>query len=78
MKRTGLVARILEMRNEWKMLVGKPERKRPLGRPRRRWKDNIGMNVKEVVWEDVNWKHLTQDRHQWRGLVNTVMDLLVP
>jgi hypothetical protein len=47
-------------------LIGKPERKRPLGRPRRRWKDNTTMDLKEIVWEDVEWMHLAEDRGQWR------------
>jgi hypothetical protein len=52
---------------------GKPERKRPLGRPRRRWVDNIKMDLGEIGWDDVDWIDLTQDRDQWRALVNTVM-----
>jgi hypothetical protein len=60
-------------------LVGKPEWKRPLGRLRRRWEDNIRMNLREIVWEDVDWMHLAQVRDQWGGgLVNTVMNLQVP
>jgi hypothetical protein len=58
--------------------VGKPEGKRPLGRPRRRWVDNIKMDLTEIVWDDMDWIDLTQDRDQWRALVNTVMNLLVP
>jgi hypothetical protein len=59
-------------------LVRKPERKRPLGRPRRRWEDNIGMDFREIGWEGVDWSHLAQDRDQWQALVNTVMNLRVP
>jgi hypothetical protein len=47
------------------MLVGKSERKRPLGRPRRRWEDNIRIDVREIGWEGVDWTHLAQDRNQW-------------
>jgi len=56
----------------------KTEEKRPLGRPKRRWDDNIIMDLNEIVWEDVNWIHLSQDRDQWRAPLNTVMSLLVP
>jgi len=52
------------MRNAFKILVGKPEGKRPLGRPRRRWEDNIGMDLRETGWEVVEWMHLAQDRDQ--------------
>jgi hypothetical protein len=57
--------------------VGKPEGKRPLGRPRRRWVDNIEMDLGEIGWDGVDWIELAQDRDQWRGLVNTVMNLRV-
>jgi hypothetical protein len=60
------------------ILVGKPEGKRPLGRPRRRWVDNIKMNLREIGWHGVDWIELAQDRDQWRALVNTVMNLRVP
>jgi hypothetical protein len=59
-------------------LVGKPEGKRPIGRPRRRWEDNIRMDIMERVWEDVDWIHMAQDMNQWRAVVNTLMNLLVP
>jgi len=59
-------------------LVRKPEGKRPLGRPRRRWEDNIKMDLREIGWEDVDWIHLAQDRDQWRALVNTKMNLRFP
>jgi hypothetical protein len=66
-----------DMRNVCKIFVGKSEVNRPLGRARRRWEDNIGMDIKEIGWEFVDWMHLTQDRVQWRALVNTVMNLRV-
>jgi hypothetical protein len=58
--------------------MGKPEGKRPLGRPRRRWVDNIKMDLREIRWDDMDWIELAQDRDQWRVLVNTVMNLQVP
>jgi hypothetical protein len=58
--------------------VGKPEGKRPLGRPRRRWVDNIKMYLREIGWDDMDWIDLAQDRDQWRVLVITVMNLRVP
>jgi hypothetical protein len=61
-----------------KILVGKPEGIRSLGRPGRRWEDIIKMDIREVSLEDVDWTHLAQDRDQWRVLVNTVMNLRVP
>jgi hypothetical protein len=64
-----------EMRNAYSILVGKPEGKRPLGRPRRRWEVGIRMAVGEIAWEDVDWLDLTLDRDQWRGVVNTVMNI---
>jgi len=54
------------------------EGKRPLERYRRKWEDNIKMDLRETVWEDVDWIHLTQDRDQWRAVLNTVMNLCVP
>jgi hypothetical protein len=62
------------MRNSYKILIGTRERKKPLGRPRRRWKDNIKMDLREIVWEVVDWIHLGQHRNQWRAVVNTVMN----
>jgi hypothetical protein len=59
-------------------LVGKPEGKRPLGRPRRRWVDNIRMDLGEVGWCDVDWIGLAQDRNRWRALVNSLLNLRVP
>jgi hypothetical protein len=78
MRWAGHVARMGEKRNAFRILVGKPERKRPLGRPRRRWVDNIKMDLREIGWDDVDWIHLAQDRDQWRALVNTVLSLRVP
>jgi hypothetical protein len=66
-----------EKMNAYRLLVGKPEGKRPLGRPRRRWVDNIRMDIGEVV-RDVDWVGLAQDRNRWRALVNSVLNLRVP
>jgi hypothetical protein len=66
-----------ESRNAYMILVGKPEGKRPLGRPRRRWMDNIKMDLREIEWDGVDWIELAQDRDQWRALVNRVMKLRV-
>jgi hypothetical protein len=67
-----------EKRNAYRLLVGKPEGKRPLGRPRRRWVDNIKMGLLEIFWGGVDWVGLFQDRDKWRALVNAVMNLRVP
>jgi hypothetical protein len=67
-----------EKRNAYRLLVGKPEGKRPLGRPRRRWVDNIRMDHGEVGWSDVDWIGLAQDRNRWRALVNSILNLRVP
>jgi hypothetical protein len=67
-----------EKRNAHRLLVGTPERKRPLGRPRHRWVDNIRMDLGEVGWANVNWIGLTTDRNRWRALVNSVLNLRVP
>jgi hypothetical protein len=67
-----------EKRNAYRFLVGKPEGKRPLGRPRRGWVNNIRKDVGEVGWGDVDWIGLTQEREKWRALVNAVMKLRVP
>jgi hypothetical protein len=64
--------------NVYRLLVGKPKGKRPLGRPRRRWIDNIKMDLLEIGLIDVNWIGLAQDRYRCRALVNTVMNLQVP
>jgi hypothetical protein len=60
------------------LLVGRPEGRRPLGRSRRRWEDNIKIDLREIGFGDVDWIHLAQDRDRWRALVNTVMNLRVP
>jgi hypothetical protein len=65
-------------RGVYRVLVGKPEDKRPLGRPRRRWEDNIKMWLQEVACEGIDWIDLAQDRDRWRTLVNAVMNLRVP
>jgi hypothetical protein len=64
-----------EKRNAHRILVGKQEEKRPLGRPRCRWEDNIKMDLKEIGWGGMDWIDLAQDRDQWKALVNTVMNL---
>jgi hypothetical protein len=68
---------ISQIRNAYKILVGKPEGKRPLGRHRSRWKDNIKIDIREIVWEGVDWMNLDQDRDQCRVHVDTVMKLRV-
>jgi hypothetical protein len=65
-------------RNPYRILVGKPEGKRPLGRPRCRWVHNIKLDLRETGWDGTDWIYLAQDRDQWRALVNTVMNLQVP
>jgi hypothetical protein len=65
-------------RNVYRLLVGKPEGKRPVGRPRRRWMDNIKMDVLEIGLNVVVWIGLAQDRYRWRALVNSLMNLRVP
>jgi hypothetical protein len=67
-----------EVRGAYNILVGKPEERRPLGRPRRRWEDNIKMDHRETGFGDVDWIHLAQDMDRWRAVVNTVMNLRVP
>jgi hypothetical protein len=71
------VARMGAKRNMYRLLVGKPEGERPIGRPRRRWVDNIRMDFGEVGWGGVDWIGLAQDRNRWRALVNSVLNLLV-
>jgi hypothetical protein len=75
MRWAGHVSRMGEMRNAYRILVGKPEGRRPLGRPRRKWVDNMKMVLREIGWDDVDWADLAQDRDQWRALVKTVMNL---
>jgi hypothetical protein len=78
MKWAGHVARMGAKRTENRILVGKPEGKRPLGRTRRRWVDKIKMDLREIGWDVMDWIDLAQDRDHWRALVNTVMNLWVP
>jgi len=72
------VARMGERKGVYRVLVGKPEGKRPLGRPRRRWENNIKMDIQEVGCEGMDWIELAQDRNSWQALVNAVMNLRVP
>jgi hypothetical protein len=74
----GHVVRMGEVRGAYNILVGRPEGRRPLGRPRRRWEDNTKMDLREIGFRDVDWIHWAQDRDRWRALVNTVMNLRVP
>jgi hypothetical protein len=67
-----------ERRGAYRALVGKPVGRRPLERPRRRWEDNIKMDLRKVGWGDMDWINLAQDRDRWRALVNAVMNLRVP
>jgi predicted small integral membrane protein len=67
-----------EKRNVYRLLVGMPEGRRPLGRPRRKRLDNIRMDLVEVAWANVDWIGLAQDRDRWRALVNSVLNLRVP
>jgi hypothetical protein len=78
MRFSGHVARREEKRNAYRLLVGKPEGKRPLRRPRRRWVDNIKRDLREVGWGDVDWIGLAKDRNRWRALVNSVLNFRVP
>jgi hypothetical protein len=77
MRWTGHVARMGKNRNAYRLLVGKPEGRRPPGRPKRRWLDNIRMDLVEKGWGDVDWIGLAQDRDRWRALVNSVLNLQV-
>jgi hypothetical protein len=67
-----------EGRGVYRVLVGRPESKRPLRRPRHRWENNVKMDLREIGIDGANWIHLTQDRVQWRAFVNAVMNLRVP
>jgi hypothetical protein len=78
MRWAGHVARMGKKTNSYRLLVGKPEGKRPLGRPRRRWVDNIRIDLGEVGWFGVDWIGLVEGRYKWRALVNAGMDLRVP
>jgi hypothetical protein len=77
MRWAGYVARMGEERKVYKVLVGKPEGKSPLGRPRRRWKDRIRMDLREIGLEVVDWIRLAQDRDRWQSVVIAVMNLRI-
>jgi hypothetical protein len=76
-RKAGHVARMGERRNAYRILVGNPEGKRPLGRPRRRWVNNIKMDLRQIGFDGMDWINVAQDRDQWRALVNTVMNFPV-
>jgi hypothetical protein len=78
MRWAGHIARMEKKRSAYRLLVGKPEGRRPLGRPRCRWWDNIRMDLVEMGWGDVDWIGLAQDSDRWRALVNAVLNLRVP
>jgi hypothetical protein len=78
MRWTGHVAHVWEKKNVYKILVGKPEGKRLLGRPTCRWEVNIRMSIKKTGWGGMEWINLAQDRDQWRALANKVINLWVP
>ena len=78
MRWAGHVARMGERRGAYRVLVRKPEGRRPFGRPKRRWEDNIKMDVREVGCGDMDWIGLAQDIDRWRALVNAVMNLRIP
>jgi hypothetical protein len=78
MRWAGHVARVGEGRGVYRVLVGRPEGKRPLGRHRRWWEDNIKLDLREIRIDVANWIRLAQDRVQWRAFVNTLMKLRVP
>jgi hypothetical protein len=78
MRWAGHIARTGERIGAYMMFVGRPEGRRPLGRPRRRWEDNIKMGLQEVGWADMNWIDLAQDRDSWRALIIAVMNHRVP
>jgi hypothetical protein len=67
-----------EGRGAYRILVGRPEGRRPLGRPRRRWEDNIKLDLQEVGWGGMDWIDMAEDRDRWRALVSAVMNLRVP
>ena len=69
---------MVERRDSYSVLVGKPEGRRPLGRPGRRWEDNIKMDIREMVWEGMDWIDVAEDRDRWRAVVNEVMKLWDP
>jgi hypothetical protein len=77
MRWAGHVARIGEERNVYRVLMGKPEGKRSVGRPRRRWEDGIRVDLREIGWGSVDWIQLAQVRDRWRAVVSAVMNLRV-
>jgi hypothetical protein len=77
MRWAGYVARMGPTKNAYTILVGKPEGKGPLGRPRRMWVDNIKIDLREIRWDGVDWIDLVKEREQWKALVNTMMNLRV-
>jgi hypothetical protein len=78
MRWVGHVARMGKGRGAYRVLVGRPEGRRPFGRPRRRWEDNIKMDLQELGWGGMDWIDMTQDRDRWRAVVIAVMNLRVP
>jgi hypothetical protein len=78
MRWVGHVAHMGDRRSAYRTLVGRPEGRRPLGRPRRRWEDNIKMDIQEVGWGGMDWIDMAQARDRWRALVSAVMNLRVP
>jgi hypothetical protein len=78
MRWAGHVARMEKKMNAYRILMGKPEGKRPLERPRRRWVNNIKIDLREIGWDGMDWIDLAQDMSQCRAIVNTVMNLRVP
>jgi hypothetical protein len=78
MRWAGHVTRMGEKTNAYRILVGKPQGKRPLRGPRRRWVDDIKIDFREIGWDGMDWIDPAQDRDQWRALVNTAMNLWVP
>jgi len=78
MRWAGQVARVEERKSVYRVLMGKPEGKRPFGRPRSRWEDNIKMDLQEVGWGTVAWIEVAKDMDRWRAHVNAVMNLRVP
>jgi hypothetical protein len=78
MRWAGHVARVGDRRDAYRVFVGTPEGTKPLGRPRRRWEDNIKMDLQEVEWGGMDWIDLAQDRDRWQALLNAVMNLRDP
>jgi hypothetical protein len=74
MRWVGHIAHMEKMRNAYKIFIKKPEGKRPCGRPRHRWEDNITMDLRKIGWEGADWMHLSQDRDQRQALVHNVMN----